>query len=166
MRPPLGLNPQLSAQLRKDLPQSYQQIPTGGWQTFQAVSTTIAAGAAASPLTVTVPVRAALFEISGAAYLTSAAMGATTASQGGLDAFTVQVQLQDGTSLNAGASQLIGQAFFNRLTGIKQYRKPWVIGANQTVTAQVTNISSTSSLIVAIAFTFLMLDLATNAQQF
>jgi hypothetical protein len=159
------MNPQVRGQLVKDLPPAYQSIPTGGWQTFQAVSAAIAASGTAI-LTVTVPVRAALFEISGAAYLSGAAMGASTATLGGLDAFTLQVQLQDGTYLNAGQSQLQAQSFFNRLTGIKQYRKPWVIGGNQTITTNVTNISSTGSVIVALGFTFLMLDLATNAQQF
>lgn len=166
VRPPRALSPQLRASLAKDLPPDYRDIPTGAWETFDFVTPTVAPGGAIAG-SVSFPVDAALFEIEGAAQNIPA--GATpvdgTATLGYVDAFTVQFQLPDGTFLNAGPP-VIGSAFFSRLDGIKRFRKPWVIGANQAISITGLSLAGTDSLVVNLCFAVLLLGLATNAQQF
>jgi hypothetical protein len=152
----------LRGALAKDLPPDYRDIPTGAWETFDFVSPSIAAGGALTG-SVSFPVDAALFEISGAASDPGATEG--TATLGYTDLFDVQFTLPDGTALNAGPP-LIGTAFFSRLDGIKRFRKPWVIGANQAISISGTSLATADKIVVYLGFTVLLLGLATNAQQF
>jgi hypothetical protein len=140
----------------------YDDENVGNWQGFNVV-VNIAAGQSASPVpTLQFPVRSALYKISGEAYHQSPdAMGAVVTT-GGLDAFTIQVQLFDQQYLNAGQQALIASAFFDRQTGIKRYRKPWVIGANDPMSIFLTNISS-DDITVALEFTALLLNQPTDS---
>lgn len=166
-RPPLAISPALRKALNSRVAGDFPNQETGGWQTFDVVSAQMAAGGKDAP-TVSFPVTSALYEISGSAVCIegtpAAATGATNAV-GCLNGFTIQVIMSDRTQLNAGDSQLIGTSFFNRLNGIKDYRKPWVVGPNQTITFNLTNISG-QLLTVYLGVTVLQLELSTNAVQF
>lgn len=133
--------------------------PTGGWQTFDVVPVSLASAGVASP-TISFPVTSALYEIQGSA--TSSSAG--TAAIGYRDTFTLQVVLPDGTQLNAG-TQTLANSFFEMNTGVKRFRKPWVIGATQVITINVTNVTS-SNLVLYLNFTVLQLELGSAVQKF
>ena len=166
-RPAIALSPALKKALAAGVSGDFPNQETGGWQTFDVVSAQMAAGGKDSP-TVSFPVTSALYEISGSAICpegTPAAGTGATNSIGCLNGFTIQVILSDRTQLNAGNDKLLGTSFFNRLTGIKQFRKPWVIGPNQTITFNLENLSG-QNLTVYLGVTVLQLELSTNAVQF
>lgn len=163
----LALSPALRAALGAAVAQDFPGQQTGLWQTFNVVSPQMAAGQTSAP-TVSFPVASALYEISGSG---SCPAGVPTAGTGGtadlgnIDAFTIQVVFSDQTQLNAGPTQLLGTSFFNRLTGIKLLRKPVVIGPNQNITFNLTNVCG-QNLTVYIGVVALQLELPTNAVQF
>jgi hypothetical protein len=156
----------MARQLNSQLPVEFQQAPSGAWQTFDVVTPVIAPGGPIAS-TVQFPVTAALFEIQGAAQDTAdpPTAGSGTAELGFTDMFTIQFSTAGGEQFNAGAP-VIGTAFFNRMTGIHMFRKPWIIPANQTINITGANIDDDDSIIVHLCFTVLLLELSTNAVQF
>lgn len=160
VRPPFRLSPQMRRELSADLPPSLRELDSGAWQTFDFVSPTIAAGGQLSG-TLSFPVTAALCEIQGAA-TSNGTEG--TAELAKTDLFTVQFTTAT-EQLNAG-SPVIGTAYFNRLNGIKTFKKPWILPANQAISIAGASLASADNVVVYITFTVLLLELSTNAVQF
>ena len=164
VRPPFRMTAAQARALNSQLPREFQDVPSGAWQTFDVVTPVIAPGGPMAE-TVSFPVTAALFEVQGAAQDTTTPSTEGTGALGFTDLFTIQLSTAGGEQLNAGAP-VIGTAFFNRLSGIHMFRKPWIIPANQNVNIAGLSLASADSIIVNLCFTVLLLELSTNAVQF
>lgn len=165
VRPPLNLSPQLRAALAAGVSPDFPGQATGSWQSFDVVSATLTPGTSDAP-TVSFPVTSALYEIQGSALVSGQDDGAISRAIGNVDQFTIQIVLADQTQVNAGPV-LLASAFFPRLDGVYKFRKPQVIGPNQSITVNVTNVSDPAlNLEVNLRFTVLQLELSPSAVQF
>jgi hypothetical protein len=153
--------------------------PVGAWQTFE-IETDMggigSGGVTFRTLQQMFPVRCALYAMQGAAR-SDDGTGLGQQVFGGLDGFLIQVQMFDQQFINAGGvnfvdpatnlptrfSPLIAMAFFDRATGIKRFRKPWIIGANEPLTIFVASATTSNVDSLYLSFTVLLLDIPSDS---